>query len=218
MYDPSILRTGLRPSQLPVGGPSEYRHFELAEAFGRPLGGMYALAFPQYFDPYGNEGLGDWVTIEQESARFRIYQPMWSSTPGFPAPTSWTGRGRGHFAAPHDGGSCGIAHWEAESGRWIVICLEPHALRITGTLMGYYPTFPVWPEYFEIENVQVVAPSDGLIVDPDPAGPFRIHTSLTLWAGEQLQDPQNTWVAGRSAAWWCPHLGDIETSGYWFWP
>ena len=84
-------------------------------------------------------------------------------------------------ATNNDLGSQGRARFNAESGHWEIIQLQPAALKIRGQLTAALGTGDAWKE---IDGVTVMQPIGGIITDTDPGDDITVNNVGFAFAGD----------------------------------
>lgn len=170
--DQRALRAATRAGRLPVGGPVNWRAFELASGFASGQ----ASAYPRYWDGSG------WTTQVDPGVTFDLFDPA--------DPPVLEGRYRDQFAYPHDQGSLGIARCPSDCQRWEVLSLTPPAQYLGGDLA-------IRTGGLELSNPVILGSIGGILLE-DPGAPIPVLDDLLGWTPTQ---PGRAVAVRRSGAW-----------------
>lgn len=81
----------------------------------------------------------------------------------------YRGRAKDKYSSPHDQGSRGVAKWSPDAQKWLIVSMQPHALKIMGVINEPVDDVEKADTEFNVDAVYVMQPSGGLITDTDPA-------------------------------------------------
>ncbi len=90
------------------------------------------------------------------------------------------GRARDAFSSPHNEGSIGEARYFAESNRFEIERMQPHALWLVGDV---YADFAEGVD-FEIDGTEIAFPIGSIITNTDPAANIPV-TNIHNWDGSE---------------------------------
>ena len=178
----STYREPRRTPQILGGGSNLHPHFELKTAL--TPGGVataYLRRYSSVSDVYVTDTDTEFIVSDVEG----LYR----------------GRAKGAFSSPHDLGSIGEARYFAESNRFEIERMQPHALWLVGDV---YADFATSDSTFEVDGIEIAFPIGSIITDTDPAANITVH-NIHGWDGDANDKAEVRWNEEQTR-WECTEL------------